>query len=67
MWLTPPVTGNDEYAQKMIISDVMNFDDVRKWDDTNKGRRGEERSIIRYAENRGEDAELRGDKNFEIN
>jgi len=42
MYLTPPVTPNDKYAQKMIVNCIMNFDTVRKWENTTVGKRGEE-------------------------
>ena len=42
MYLTPPVTMNDKYAQKMIINCIMSFDAVRQWENTTVGNRGEE-------------------------
>ena len=42
MYLTPPVTPNDKYAQKMIVNCIMNFDAVRRWENTTVGKRGEE-------------------------
>lgn len=42
MYLTPPVTMNDTYAQKMIVNCIMNFDTVKKWEHTTVGKRGEE-------------------------
>ena len=42
MYLTPPVTMNDKYAQKMIINCIMSFDAVKKWENTTVGKRGEE-------------------------
>jgi len=42
LYLTPPVTENDTYAQKMIISSIMNFESVRKWENTTTGKRGKE-------------------------
>jgi len=42
MYLTPPVTSNDRYAQKMIVNCIMGFDAVKKWENTTIGRRGEE-------------------------
>jgi all-trans-retinol 13,14-reductase len=41
MYLTPPVTDNDAFAQKMIVNTVMNFDTVRQWENTTVGKRGE--------------------------
>ena len=42
MYLTPPVTTNDKYAQKMIVNCIMSFDVVRKWENTTVGKRGDE-------------------------
>ena len=42
MYLTPPVTMNDKYAQKMIVNCIMNFDVVKKWTNTTVGKRGDE-------------------------
>jgi all-trans-retinol 13,14-reductase len=42
MYLTPPMTDNDIFAQKMIVNAIMNFDTVRQWENTTVGRRGEE-------------------------
>jgi all-trans-retinol 13,14-reductase len=42
MYLTPPQTMNDRYAQKMIVNCIMNFNTVRKWENTTVGKRGEE-------------------------
>ena len=42
MYITPPVTMNDKYAQKMIINCIMSFDAVKQWENTTIGNRGEE-------------------------
>ena len=42
MYITPPVTDNDIFAAKMIVNAIMNFDTVRKWENTVTGKRGEE-------------------------
>ena len=42
MYLTPPETMNDKYAQKMIVNCIMGFDAVKKWENTTTGKRGEE-------------------------
>jgi all-trans-retinol 13,14-reductase len=42
MYMTPPVTDNDEFATKMIVHTVMNFDTVRQWEHSAVGRRGAE-------------------------
>jgi len=41
MYLTPPVTRSDKYAQKMIVNCIMSFDTVRQWENTTVGHRGE--------------------------
>jgi all-trans-retinol 13,14-reductase len=41
MYLTPPVTDNDIFAQKMIVNTIMNFDTVKQWENTTVGKRGE--------------------------
>jgi all-trans-retinol 13,14-reductase len=41
MYLTPPVTPNDTYAQKMIVNTIMNFDTVKQWENTTIGKRGD--------------------------
>jgi len=42
MYLTPPVTVSDKYAQKMIVNCIMDFDVVKQWENTTVGKRGEE-------------------------
>jgi all-trans-retinol 13,14-reductase len=42
MYLTPPTTMNDTYAQKMIVNCIMNFDAVKQWEHTTIGKRSEE-------------------------
>jgi len=42
MYITPPVSMNDTYAQKMIVSCIMGFDAVRQWENTTTGKRGKE-------------------------
>ncbi|MCL2040982.1 MAG: NAD(P)/FAD-dependent oxidoreductase [Bacteroidales bacterium] len=42
MYLTPPVTENDVFAQKMIVNTIMNFDTVRQWENTTVGKRGDD-------------------------
>jgi all-trans-retinol 13,14-reductase len=42
MYITPPVTMNDKYTQKMIVICMMNFDAVKKWENTTIGKRGED-------------------------
>ena len=47
MYMTPPITDNDTFAQKMIIHTIMNFDSVRQWENTFAGKRGEEYRIFK--------------------
>ena len=42
MYLTPPVTMKDRYAQKMIVNCIMPFEVVKKWENTTVEKRGEE-------------------------
>ena len=42
MYITPPVTENDTFAEKMIVTSIMNFDTVRPWEHTTTGKRGED-------------------------
>ncbi len=42
MYITPPVTENDAFAEKMIVNTIMRFDTVKKWEHTTIGRRGED-------------------------
>jgi all-trans-retinol 13,14-reductase len=41
MFLTPPVTAHDVFAEKMIVNCIMNFDTVSRWENTVSGKRGE--------------------------
>jgi all-trans-retinol 13,14-reductase len=40
MLYTPPYEGNQEYARAMVIITCMNYDEVRKWETTLTGKRG---------------------------
>ena len=42
MFITPPTTGNEHFAEKMIVNCIMNFDTVQKWENTVTGKRGKE-------------------------
>jgi all-trans-retinol 13,14-reductase len=42
MLLTPPTSGENRYAEKMIVNCIMNFDDVRSWENTTTGKRGDD-------------------------
>jgi len=53
MYITPPLTDNDAFAQKIIVTAMMNFNDVRQWENTVAGRRGEEYlAFKKHCENR---------------
>ena len=45
LYLTPPVTNQNEFAKTMIIISPMSFEQVKKWKDTTTGHRGEEYEI----------------------
>ncbi|MCX6224541.1 MAG: FAD-dependent oxidoreductase [Bacteroidia bacterium] len=40
MLLTPPTSGDNMYAEKMIVNCIMNFVDVKRWEKTKTGKRG---------------------------
>ena len=42
MYVTPPVQGQGEFAKTMIIIIPMDFEQVKKWEDTKTGHRGPE-------------------------
>jgi all-trans-retinol 13,14-reductase len=42
MLLTPPTSGDNVFAEKMIVNSIMNFDDVKKWENTKTGARGQD-------------------------
>lgn len=42
MLLTPPTSGENIYAEKMIANCIMNFEDVKAWENTKTGNRGED-------------------------
>ena len=42
MFVTPPVEGQGEYAESMIIVCMMDFSQVKRWEDTKTGHRGAE-------------------------
>ena len=41
MFVTPPVPQQDEFAETMVIISPMDFGEVRQWEHTRLGRRGE--------------------------
>ena len=42
MYVTPPVEGQEEFAKSMIIVCMMDFSQVKRWEDTKTGHRGAE-------------------------
>jgi all-trans-retinol 13,14-reductase len=42
MLLTPPTSGENKYAGKMIVNSIMNFEDVKPWENTTTGKRGDD-------------------------
>ena len=42
MVLTPPTSDGNQYADKMIVNCIMNFDDVKRWENTKTGNRGDD-------------------------
>lgn len=42
MYVTPPVENQDEFAKAMVIISPMEFEQVKKWEDTKTGHRGED-------------------------
>lgn len=42
MYITPPTGNQGEWASRMLVNCVMSFEEVRKWEDTTVGHRGEE-------------------------
>ena len=42
MFVTPPVTNQGEYAETMVIIAPMEFSKVKTWENTTKGKRGED-------------------------
>ncbi len=42
MYMTPPVIGQGRYSNKLIITTPMNYELVRKWEDTTANNRGDE-------------------------
>lgn len=41
LFMTPPVDNQDQYTSKAIITAPMSFDEVRKWEKTKSGHRGD--------------------------
>lgn len=42
MYMTPPDYGQGKYASRLLVHAIMDFDEVRKWEDTKTGNRGPE-------------------------
>ena len=42
MYITPPKTLHDTFAEKMIVNCIMNFETVKQWENTTVGKRGKE-------------------------
>ncbi|MBR5984402.1 MAG: NAD(P)/FAD-dependent oxidoreductase [Bacteroidales bacterium] len=42
MYVTPPVENQGEFAKSMAIISLMDYADVKKWENTETGHRGEE-------------------------
>jgi len=42
MMLTPPHSDSPEFAKTAIVNSLMNFDEVKQWESTEVGKRGEE-------------------------
>ena len=42
MYVTPPVEHQGEFAETMVIISMMSFDEVKKWEDTKTGHRGDD-------------------------
>jgi all-trans-retinol 13,14-reductase len=42
MLLTPPASGDNIFAEKMIVNCIMNYDDVKQWENTKTGNRGKD-------------------------
>lgn len=42
MYMTPPEPGQSRYASRLLVHCIMDFDEVRQWENTTVGRRGAE-------------------------
>ncbi|GHT09306.1 all-trans-retinol 13,14-reductase [Bacteroidia bacterium] len=42
MYITPPVTSHDTFAEKLIVNCIMNFETVKQWENTTTGKRGKD-------------------------
>lgn len=41
MYMTPPDSNQGEYASRLLVHSIMSYEQVRKWDNTTVGHRGE--------------------------
>lgn len=42
MYMTPPEPNQGEWASRLLVHCIMGFDEVRKWEDTRTGHRGQD-------------------------
>ena len=42
MYVTPPMEHQGEFAETMVIISMMSFDEVKKWENTKTGHRGDD-------------------------
>lgn len=42
MFMTPPEPNQGEYAERLLIHSLLSFEEVRKWEATTVGKRGQE-------------------------
>lgn len=42
MYMTPPEPDQGEWASRLLVHCIMDYDDVRQWEQTSVGRRGDE-------------------------
>lgn len=47
MYMTPPVENQDEWATHMVVNVVMPYEVVRKWENTETGKRGQEYEALK--------------------
>ena len=48
MCVTPPVESQGEFAETMIVISPMDFEQVKQWEDTKTGHRGEEYELWKH-------------------
>jgi all-trans-retinol 13,14-reductase len=42
MYITPPKTSHDTFAERLIVNCIMNFETVKQWENTTTGKRGKD-------------------------